>query len=330
MALRSAWVTKSGKKKGAARRTPALRNELAIAGAVASVAALSLLEPYVWVGALLNELGFQLALCAAIGALLAAVRRAFIVFGTLLLALVLFAWPLVPLYRSTKPTPQAGPLLRVATAHLAGNALTLDKLESWLGRERPDAMVITGLREDLGPARLGAYRVARGNADLRTLLLVQSALVVPTRERASAHPVVTVRAGRCQARAVGLELPPLAAYTALDARERAIASVTQLSSTPRSLWLGHLGSRAEAHDLAPFIARHALRDGRLGHGRLATAPGGLGPLGFPLSDVLVHGWISVREFDVKPPLVDGAQRTLTAVLELTEARCRFNRASPLE
>jgi hypothetical protein len=323
-------VTRGSKKKGAQRSVLALKNQLAIAGAVATVAVLSLLEPYVWIGALLNELGFQLAICAAIGALVAVVRRAFVVCAALLLLVVLFVWPLVPLYRVTKPTPQAGPLLRVATAHVAGSALDLHKLETWLGRERPDAMVITGLREDVGTLRLGAYRVARGNADLRTLLLVQTALVVPFREKAGPHPVVTVRAGRCQARAVGLELPPLAAYTALEARERAITSVKQLRSAPRSLWLGHLGSRAEAHDLAPFIAEHALRDGRLGHGRLATAPGGLGALGFPLSDVLVHGWISVREVDVKPPLVDGAHRTLTAVLELTEARCRSNRAAPLE
>ena len=308
----------------------AVQSQLAIAGAVATLAGLSLLEPYVWVGALLGELGFQLAICGALAALIAALRRAYIVLAVLLLATLLFVWPLVPLYRTTKPTPQAGPLLRVATAHLAGSRLELDTLASWLGRERPDAMVLTGLREDLGAARLGAYRVARGNADLRTLLLVQSALVVPVRERPGAHPVVTVRAGRCQARAVGLELPPLAAYPALEARQRAIASVTELRSAPRSLWLGHLGSRAEAHDLEPFIARHALRDGRLGHGRLASAPGSLGPLGFPLSDVLVHGWISVREVDVKPPLVAGAHRTLSAVLELTEARCRFNRAAPLE
>lgn len=308
----------------------ALKNQLSVAGAIACVSALSLLEPYVWIGALLNELGFHLAILLALGALVAVVRRAFLVFGVLLLAVVLFVWPLVPLYRVTKPTPQAGPLLRVATAHVAGNPLDLAKLQSWLGQKRPDAMVITGLREDLGATRVGAYRVARGNADLRTLLLVQSALVVPSREKVGAHPVVTVRAGRCQARAVGLELPPIAAYTVLDARARAIRSVKQLRSAPRSLWLGHLGSRAEAHDLEPFVAEHALRDGRLGHGRLATAPGALGPLGFPLSDVLVHGWISVREVDVLPPLVEGAHRTLTAVLELTEARCRFNRAAPLE
>jgi hypothetical protein len=46
--------------------------------------------------------------------------------------------------------------------------------------------------------------------------------------------------------------------------------------------------------------------------------------------VLVHGWISVREVSALPPLVDGADRTVSAVLELTEPRCRFDRASATE
>jgi len=165
---------------------------------------------------------------------------------------------------------------------------------------------------------------------LRAILLVQSALVVPVREHPVEHPVLTVRAGHCQARTVGLELPPLGAYTALDARARAIQRVTAWKSTPRSIWLGHLGSRAEAHDLSPWIAAHALRDARLGHGRLATGPSALGVLGFPLTDVLVHGWISVRDVAVKEPIVNGAQRTVSAVLELTEPRCRFTPGDPLE
>jgi len=78
------------------------------------------------------------------------------------------------------------------------------------------------------------------------------------------------------------------------------------------------------------IAAHALRDARLGHGRLATGPSALGVLGFPLTDVLVHGWISVRDVAVKDPIVNGAQRTVSAVLELTEPRCRFTPSDPLE
>lgn len=324
------------KKKSADKRLARFRAQLAgqlpFVGGLLGLAVLRWLEPHVWLGALVSELGFHLALAALAGAGIALAKRAWVALAGLLALGLLFAWPLAPLYRATKPTPQAGPLLRVATGHLAGHALDEGKLLSWLARERPDAMAITGLREDFAGSRLGGYRIARGNLDLRSLLLVQSALVVPTRERAGGdeHPVLTLRAGRCQARAVALELPPLAAYTALDARARAIQRATQLPSAPRSVWLGQLGSRSEAHDLHGFIAQHALRDGRIGHGRLATAPGALGPLGFPLSQVLVHGWISVREADVKPPLVDGAHRTVTAVLELTEARCRFARDKPLE
>jgi hypothetical protein len=324
-------VSPSRKKKTAHRFTVSPRSQLALVAGLVALAVFSWLEPYVWVGALVSELGFQIALIALAAAGFAAYRRALIAVAGLLAVAALFFWPLLPLYRATKPTPQAGPLLRVATAHLAGHALDQGALLSWLVRERPDAMALTGLREDIGGARLGPYRVARGSADLRTLLLVQSALVVPVRERAHPrHAVVTLRAGRCQARAVALELPPLSAYTALEARARAIREATGLSSTPRSVWLGHLGSRAEASDLRALHAAHALRDGRRGHGRLATAPGALGALGFPLSDVLVHGWISVREVDVKPPLVAGAHRTMTAVVELTEARCRFNRAALIE
>ncbi|MDB4991643.1 MAG: hypothetical protein JWN04_6821 [Myxococcaceae bacterium] len=324
-------MPRSSKKKAAHRLFRPAADQLALISCAALVALLGALEPYIWLGALMNELGFHLALAAGLGALVAGVKRAWLVTLALLALAGFFAWPLLPLYRSTRPTPQAGPTLRVATAHLAGNALDEDTLLSWLARERPDAASLTGLKSDLPiGTRIGTYRVARGNADLRALLLVQTALVVPVRERPNEHPMLTVRAGHCQARTVGIELPPLGAYTALDARTRAIARVTELKSTPRSIWLGHLGSRAEAHDLSPFIAAHTLRDARLGHGRLATAPGSLGALGFPLSHVLVHGWISVRSAEVKEPIVAGAQRTISAVLELTEARCRFTPSTPLE
>jgi hypothetical protein len=242
---------------------------------------------------------------------------------------LLFALPLFPFYRTTRPTPQAGPILRVASAHLAGEELTTEALATWLARERPDAMALTGLRSDLGQANFESYRVAR-SSDLRSLLLVQSALAVPQRETLRGHASMLVRAGRCQARVVTVELPAIAAYTELDTRERQIESARALKSAPRSVWLGQLGSRAEAHDLQAFFAEHQLRDARIGHGRLATAPASLGPLGFPLSHVLVHGWISVREVSVAPALADGAHRVLTAVLELTEPRCRFSRDAPPE
>jgi hypothetical protein len=342
--LRSPVVARASKKKSGAKRAPGRASDdrkgrlfpfphdqaLLLAG-LSLVAVLGALEAYTWLGALINELGFHIVLLSVLAALVAGARRAWLSLAGLLLLAGYFAWPLMPLYRTTKPTPQAGPLLRVASAHLAGQPLDAAALTAWLERERPDAAALTGLASDMDVGtHLGPYRVARGNAELRALLLVQSALVVPLRERPGEHPTLTLRAGRCQARTIAIELPPLSAYTALDARRRAIERVTRLRSTPRSIWLGHLGSRAEALDLAAFTKVHALRDARLGHGRLASAPGSLGPLGFPLSHALVHGWISVRDVSIKPPIVAGAQRTLSGVIELTEARCRFAPDQPLE
>jgi hypothetical protein len=324
------------KKKKSARfrafqRLALSRDALALVAVLLAVIGLGLLERYVWFGALVRELGFHLACVALLAGAIALIRRAFAVGAALLAFALLFAWPLYPLYRPTKPTPPLGPLLRVATAHLAGAELTTQALASWLGQKRPDAIALTGLHESRSVgSRFDGYRVLRGAADLRSLLLVQSALFVPTRERAGEHASAVVRAGRCQARLLTLDLPPLAAYTALEARKRAIASLAKRQPAPRAVWLGHLGSRAEAHDLSVLSAKNSLRSVRIGHGRLATAPAAWGFLGFPLSDALVHGWISIREAELEPPLALGAHRTLRAVVELTEPRCRIRVGTAIE
>jgi hypothetical protein len=325
-------VARAKKKR---RWSVLLRAQLPLPGVFLVAWLIGLLEPWLYLGALVRELGFHLAIAALMTMTWALARRLLLASAALAGIALLFALPLAPFYRDTKPTPQAGPTLRVASAHLNGAQLSSEALAAWLARERPDVVALTGLRSDLGQASFESYRVAR-SSDLRSLLLVQSALVVPktevrgasTREQKEtlrAHASVLVRAGRCQARVVTLELPAIAAYTELDTRSRLIEAARSLPSAPRSVWLGQLGSRAQAHDLQAFFAEHQLRDARIGHGRLATAPASLGPLGFPLSDVLVHGWISVRELHAGPPIVEGAHRALTAVLELTEPRCRFSR-----
>ena len=325
-------MARGGKRRKKGLRWPAAwslagsRHFLLLSAAFAVAALLVLLAPYVWLGALTRELAFHLALLATIAACVALFRRAWLATIALFALAATFAAPLAPLYRKTRPTPAAGPIMRVATAHLAGAQLELATLTRWLARVQPDALALTGLTESASfGTRVGTYRVVRGTAELRTLLLVQSALIVPGRERSGPYPTQAVRAGRCQARLVAVELPPIAAYTALETRARAIAALTDISSTPRSVWFGHFGSRADAHDLAAFRLQHQVRDARLGHGRDATAPSALGALGFPLSHVFVHGWISVREVAVSDALVAGAHRTLNATLELTEARCRFTR-----
>lgn len=316
------------KKKGSTRAAEAYGRVVWTCTALLGGAALLAgLEPYAWVGSVAAELNFHLALLSLAAAALAALLRMPSALAVLVALALFYVWPLWPLYRPTHFTPQTGPVLRVATADLAGATLDEAALRAWLARERPDAAVLTGLSgqaSSLGP-RLGGFRIARGSDDPATLLLVQSALLVSGRERASTQPTATVRAGRCQARIVGVSIPPIDEFEKQGARARTIATLAALPTAPRSVWLGQLGSRARAHDLHPFVTQHTLRDARLGHGRLATGPSELSALGFPRSHVLVQGWISVRALDVQPPLCRGAARTLHAVVELTEARCRFSR-----
>jgi hypothetical protein len=321
------WSLFSGSR---ARGHASVLHQLPLPGAVLLLWLLGQLEPYLYLGALVGELGFHLALLSALCAAWMALRRAFVAAAALLSVAALFAAPLLPFHRTTRPTPQSGPLLRVASVHLARQPLTTDALADWLQRERPDAVALTGLRDDgLGQASFLGYRVVRSTGH-DSLLLVRSALAVPQRDALRGHASMAVRAGRCQARVVALQLPALASYTMLDARARQIEAARALPNTPRSVWLGQLGSRAEAHDLQPIFAAHALRDARIGHGRLATAPAALGSFGFPLTHVLVHGWISVREVGVQPPLVPGGQRVVSALLELTEPRCRLLRGGATE
>jgi hypothetical protein len=314
-------VARAKKKR---RWSQLLRDQLPLPAAFLAAWLIALLEPWLYLGALIRELGFHLTLLGLAGVVYALLRRSYVSAAALVPVVVLFALPLLPFYRTTKPTPQSGPVLRVASAHLNGAELSSDVLAAWLARERPDAVALTGLRSDLGQTSFESYRVAR-SSDLQSLLLVRTALAAPQPETLRGHASMLVRAGRCQARVVTLQLPAIAAYAELDVRARMIEAARALPSAPRSIWLGQLGSRGQAHDLQAFFTEHQLRDARIGHGRLANAPASLGPLGFPLSDVLVHGWISVRELNVVPPIVDGAHRALTAVLELTEPRCRFAR-----
>ncbi len=295
------------------------------------LALLGALERYLWLGALVRELAFHLALLALLAAAFAMARRAWLPLASLTALAALFAVPLAPLYRPTRPTPEAGPLLRVATAHLSGNELNPSDLARWLTAERPQALALTGLRQTRTfDDQIGNYRIARSRTDLRTLLLVQSALLSAPQSPSDEPAYATVRVGRCALRVLAVELPALAAYTAHDARKRMIARLRALPRTPRSVWLGQLGSVPDAHDLSALLEKHELRDGRHGHGRFATAPASLGSLGVPLSHVLVHGWLRVRELTAGAPIAPGAQRSLQANVELTEPRCRPARARGTE
>jgi endonuclease/exonuclease/phosphatase (EEP) superfamily protein YafD len=221
--------------------------------------------------------------------------------------------------------------LRVAQCHLAGAALTPAQLASWLGQSRSDVLSTTGLasgaHEQLGQGAVG-YTMRPGPQPdarlfVRTALLASLAQPRPRidpRARPDTH--VSLRIGSCDLDIAQLALPSLIAPGAASTRRRQLAPLASAEGHKRSLYVGSLGSRSAAHDLQPFLSQQGLRDVRLGHGRLATAPAALGPLGLPVDHILVRGWIAVSAADVAEPIVPGAHRTLHATLQLTEPRCR--------
>ena len=294
--------------------------------AVGVLLALSVLERHVWIGALLAELRSWLALAALLVVVMALAARERIAALLALVLAVVAALPSAQLYRSTRPTPQAGPLLRVAHVHVAGEPLSRTALTNWLSTlGEADLAVLTGLRgadQAALPASLAGFSVhAAPN---------KPALLVASRAQGARFPSdlgelqsVSLAVGRCRVRVVALDLPSRFERTATLARARTLAALEKVSPIVRSVWLGHLGSRVGASDLATLLEAQELRDSRRSHGLLATAPQALGALGLPLDHVLVHGWVGVRERSVQAGATPDSHRTVRATLELTEPRCRL-------
>ncbi len=298
-----------------------------LAFACLGVAFLTLLEPVVWLGALAAELGAHfLGLTVLVLALSLAVRE-LVAIPAAFLACLMFAGPLAPLYRAVKPTPEYGPLLRVAHVHLAGDPLTPTALSSWLGSGRADVAAFTAVRPEdarnLHASHAG-YRVhTRFAASTAQLLLVRETMNLALKGEEPALLSAWLKVGRCNVRAVAVDLPSRLVVRTLTERAAQIAALTHTRSMARSVWLGHLGSRAESSDLAQLRSEMELRDSRRGEGRMPTAPASLAALGLPLDHVLVHGWLGVRGRSVdEETLGPQSHRAVRATLELTEPRCR--------
>jgi hypothetical protein len=286
--------------------------------AVAAAVALSLLDAYVWIGALLSELAFPTALVALALALFYALKWQFARTALLFACALFFVRGSLPFLRSTRPTPEHGPTLRIVQLHAAEAPLSAAGVARFLAQTNADVASLTGLREqDRALAREHAGYVHIASAERGSKLLVKNALHV------SPHlgPGTYVRLGRCNVEIVQVDLPSLFLPMALNERRRRIAQLAHASRQPRRIYVGHFGSDSSAADLAPLRENEEIRDARLGHGRLATVPDLLGPLGLPVDQILLHGWILARSVDSGPPLADGMHRTLMATLELTEPRC---------
>jgi hypothetical protein len=288
----------------------------------AGVVLLHLLDTHVWVGALVHELSFPLALGALVVAAVCAFRHQHARALALVACALLLAKSTLSYWRSSRPTPSHGPTLRVAQAHAADAALSAASLARWLARSQADVVSLTGLRADDAPTlsreQPGYARMPADNAKTALLLVKRTLHAQPPRAGGRA----LVRLGRCQLELVQVDLPSLFAATALSERRQRIAELARSKKTPLRVYLGHFGSASDAADLAPLRDSQEVRDARLGHGRLATAPDPLGPLGLPVDQVLLHGWILAREADSEAPLAKDMHRTLTTTLELTEPRCR--------
>jgi hypothetical protein len=287
---------------------------------LAALVVLSTLEAYVWIGALISELGLLLALAVFLLSLFLALKRQHVRALVLAACALFFARGSLPHLRGSRPTPEHGPTLRILQAHAAEAGLSLAQVARLLAQSDADVASLTGLaphglRGQSSFESAGYDRVAA--PDGAQLLLIKRTLHAPARAGSASF----VRLGRCQVEIVQVDLPSLFAPTALSERRRRIARLARSQREPRRIFVGHFGSRSEASDLAPLRDSQELRDVRLGHGRLATAPALLGPMGLPVDQILLHGWILARGADAEPPLAEGMHRTLSATLELTEPRC---------
>jgi hypothetical protein len=285
------------------------------------VVALSFLDDYVWVGALLRELAFPIALFALALALFFLQRRQLARCLLLLLCAALLARGTFPYLRAGRPTPQHGPTLRIAHAHAQEARVAASEVARFLAASGVDVLSLTGLTSADARRLVTLQNDHRAVVDPQNagqLLWVKRALAPPARNGAHA----LVRVGRCQLALVQVDLPSLFVPSTLSARRQRISQLAQATRETRRVYLGHFGSGSDSADLAPFHASQELRDARLGHGRQATAPDLLGPVfGLPVDHVLLHGWLLARSVASEPPLVPGAHRTLHVTLELTEPRC---------
>jgi hypothetical protein len=308
-----------------------LQTSLALAVALTGLARL---DRVTWPSALLRELDLQLCLLALLLAAAALAQRAWLALALTLAVAGAWALPIAALARATRPTPTAGPHLRLLGAHLTEPSLSSAALLTELIAHKVDAALLTAedpaalrLADAGGAAReaapeLRGYRRFRHATDAGAWLLYVRQELTPRGLGSVAQPAVLLHVGRCSLGLQPLVLPALTAHGARDIRARALTELARAPKLPRSVWFGQLGSQPGAPDVSPLLRAQELRDGRAGYGRLASWPAALGPLGLAREQLLLRGWLRVAALQADEPLARGAQRTWRATLELTDSRCQ--------
>lgn len=287
--------------------------------ALVAVLALVALEPYVWLGALAAELRLQLAIVALLAGCWAGYRREWLRTAGLAAGALVLAWPLGPYLRAARPTPQHGPVLDLIQLHLNDAPRAAQALTTLLRAPRPHVLSLTGVpRADVAALASEARGYRRLPHATNGLLLVRDDIPASP---AAGNRAATLRVGACNLGLTQLALPSLFSATAQPARAAAVRELEGAQLAQRHVLIGEFGARADAADLRSALTAHALRDSRLGHGLLATAPATLGALGLPIDQLLLRGWLLVREARTLAAPVAGAHRGLFVTLELTEPRC---------
>lgn len=308
-----------------------------LTGVVAALGVATLLGQFdraIWLGSVAQEFGFLLFLVAVCAAGFAAYRRAIPALLGSLAIVVAWALPLVPLLRDTRPTPQNGPTLRVASSHLTTASLSPSDLVTFLVSNKVEVGLLTADHltqlTELAKGLPGYQSHHELSPQGPWVLFVKKALASPlsrsqardTEKPSTRRDALRVRVSGCDIHVQPLNVVSLLSYRQRSARTQALKALSARPKHPRSLWLGHLGSSPKAADVQPLLSGLDLRDGRSGHGRIATYPAFLYGLGFPHDALLLQGWLRVTDLRADPPLEKGAHRTLRATIEITDSSCK--------
>jgi hypothetical protein len=224
--------------------------------------------------------------------------------------------PAVSFLRGERPTPLHGPTLELRHVHVGlvpPTPALMDALAEGAGPR------VVSLTFDQDAANTRVPELARGFRPMAVAGVGARRLWV--RALTAGNGPSSVRVGNCSLALAQVALPEIYRVHKRALRLSQIAAMPKRSTAQPGVTLGRLGSAPTAYDLRPLLASQELRDARIGHGRLATFPGFLGPLGLSLDPVLVHGWVAVRELEALSAPAGSPARVVRAVLELTEPRC---------
>jgi len=298
---------------------------LALAGAAAIVTGLSFFGRAFWLAEILSHFRPQLALGAALLAVLALVTRQRLNFAVAATLMVANASPLLayvaPL--DARAAPADATSIKIITFNLHGHHADRRALERLVARERPDIVVLT----ELPRAPHARSEVLAGAFPELTHVMIDDGgsphdVVIHTRWRPLAAstdrsisrilPVMSVdlcepqestAPSRCL-RLVALHAarPLDGGAQARDAQLERAASLAAAAPSHRAIVAGDLNLTPWSPVFADLLARGGLRDSALGRGLVGTWLSRFILFGLPIDHVLVSPAFDVHDRRIGPDL----------------------------